>query len=220
MAKKSFDRKNELSDKIKLLVEASRLFSLGKEAGFQKMCTDEQLDLMKDQEVLRTKYGTPDVAPIGSSLAETMTSIIRHAATNKRESHRLLGDVDKLAKKFRIPDKRLWYTKVKALAESEQWPQLRALGDSKAKPPIGFKPFAMAAIKGKQPVSEIMRYIERVTSPEERYDLFCEATLWKRALDEAGKLRDPRRVANVRSSCNSPEVQRLADDLLNKLSTI
>jgi hypothetical protein len=220
MARKAFDRNNEPSDKIKCLVEASRLFSLGKETGFQKQCTDEHIDLIKDQEVLRTKYGSPDVAPNGSSLAETMGAVLRHAAANKRESHRLLGDVDKLAKKFRVPEKRLWHIKVKALAESQQWPQLRALGDSKAKPPIGFKPFAMAAIMGKQPVSEIMRYIERVTSSEERFDLFFEANLWKRALDEAGKLRDSRRVTNVRSSCNSAEVQRLADELLNRLSTM
>ena len=220
MAKKAFDPNNELSDRIKCLAEASRLFSLGKETGFQKQCTDEHMDLIKDQEVLRTKYGSVDVAPSGSSLTDTMVAVMRHAATNKRESHRLLADVDKLAKKFRVPEKRLWHIKVKALAGSEQWPQLRVLGDSKAKPPIGFKPFAMAAITGKQPVTEIMRYIERVTSPEERYDLFCEATLWKRALDEAGKLRDPRRVSNVRSSCNSAEVQRLADELLNRLSTM
>ena len=220
MAKKSYGRNNEPSERLKFLAEASRLYSLGKETGFQKMCTDEQIELLKDQEVLRNKYGAPEVAPNGASLAETMVAVIKHAATNKRESHRLFADVDKLAKKFRVPDKRLWHTKVKALAESEQWPQLRALGDSKAKPPIGFKPFAMAAIKGKQTVSEVMRYIERVPSSEERYDLFCEATLWKRALDEAGKLRDPRRVANVRSSCNSAEVQRFADELLNRLSTM
>jgi vacuolar protein sorting-associated protein 16 len=218
MAKKAFDPINEPADKLKLLVEASRLFSLGKDTGFQKSCTDEQIDLIRDQEVLRTKYGTPEVAPTGSSLIETMASIIRYAATNKRESHRLLGDVDKLAKKFRVSDKRLWHLKVTSFSESDQWPQLRSLSDSKTKSPIGFKPFALAAIRGKQPVSEIMRYIERVSLAEERYELFAEAALWKRALDEAGKLRDPRRVANIKASCNVVEIQGLADQLLLKLS--
>jgi hypothetical protein len=220
MGKKSFDSKNEPLERLKYLAEASRLFSIGKETTFQKSCTDEQVELLKDQEVLRNKYSAPEVAPSGASLTATMVAVINHSAVNKRESHRLLGDVDKLAKKFRVPEKRLWHIKVKALAESEQWPKLRTLGDSKTKPPIGFKPFAMAAIKGKQSPAEIMRYIEKVTSPEERYDLFCEADLWKRALDEAGRLRDSRRVANVRSSCNNVDVQRLSDEMLNRLSTM
>mmetsp|Transcript_17132 Transcript_17132/g.25327 ORF Transcript_17132/g.25327 Transcript_17132/m.25327 type:complete len:1041 (+) Transcript_17132:101-3223(+) len=220
MSKKAFEPENETPEKLKFLAEASRIYSLGKDTGFQKQCTDEHMDLLKDQEVLRKKYGTEEVAPIGSSLTTTVVSIIRHAAVNKRESHKLLGDVDKLAKKFRMPEKRVWHIKVKAFAESGQWPQLRKLGDSKAKPPIGFKPFAMAAIQGKQSDPEIMRYIDRVTISEERYDLFCEAKLWKRALEEAGKLRDTRRVANVRSSCNSADIGQLADDMLNRLSTM
>jgi hypothetical protein len=210
----------EKSEVLKLLAEASRLYSLGKDTTFHKTSTDEQIELLNDQEVLRNKYGVPDVAPAGASVTETIVAVINHAAVNKRESHRLFADVEKLAKKFRIPDKRLWYIKVKALSESNQWPQLRKLAESKTKPPIGFKPFAMAAIKGNQGIAEIMAYVERVTLSEERYDLFCEAKQWKRALDEAGKMRDSRRLANVRSSCNSPEVQRLADEMLNRLSTM
>lgn len=168
-------------------------------------------------QVLRNKYATQEVAPPGSSLTQTIVAVIHYAAKSKRESHKLLGDVDKLGKKFRIPEKRLWHIKVKALAESEQWPQLRTLADSKAKPPIGYKPFAVAAIKGKQSVSEIMRYIDRVQDGEERYDLYCEAGLWKKAFEEAGKLRDVRRLANVRSSCDSAEVQRMCDEVLTHL---
>ena len=62
-------------------------------------------------------------------------------------------------------------------------------------------PFARAAIKGEQSVMEIMRCIERVVLPEERYGL------WKRALDEAAKLRDERRIIDVKIRCNTSEVQ-------------
>jgi hypothetical protein len=130
-----------------------------------------------------------------------------------------LSDVEKLGKKFRVPEKRLWHVKVKGFAESEEWASLRTLADSKTKSPIGYKPFARAAIKGKLGVTEIMRYIEKVTIPEERYDLFCEAALWKRALDEAVKMRDAQRVVNVRTSCNSEEVQQLCNDMLNRIGT-
>jgi vacuolar protein sorting-associated protein 16 len=121
------------------------------------------------------------------------------------------------AKKFRMPEKRVWHTKVKAFADSKQWSNLRILADSK-KSPIGYKPFARAAIRGKQTVTEIMRYIDRVVVPEEKYDLLCEAELWKSALEEAVKLKDPRRILNVKSHCNDGEIQLLADQMLGRIA--
>lgn len=67
------------------------------------------------------------------------------------------------------------------------------------KSPIGYKAFAIAAIDGKQPIGEIVRYIEKVTSAETRYDLYCQAKFWKRALQEAAKLDDVRRMEYVKS---------------------
>jgi hypothetical protein len=143
---------------------------------------------------------------------------LHYAAINEREQHRLLSDADKIAKKFRIPEKMAWHTKVKAFAETNQWKNLRMLADSRTKPPIGFKPFARAAIKGDQSSHDILRYIERVTVPEERFSLFCEAGMWKRALEEAVKLRDEMRIIDVKTRCGSPEIQLQADQMLGKLA--
>lgn len=143
---------------------------------------------------------------------------MHYAAVNEREKHRLLADADKIAKKFRVPEKMAWHTKVKAFAETGQWANLRALADSRAKPPIGFKPFARAAIRANQSSAEKMRYIDRVSDPEERFSLFCEATMWKRALEEAYKMKDEHRIINVKASCNNPEYQMLADQFLAKLA--
>jgi Vps16, C-terminal region len=117
-----------------------------------------------------------------------------------------------------VTEKRLWQIKVKAFADSDQWSNLRILGDSRSKPPIGYKPFARAAINGKQSSAEILRYIERVTVPEERYDLFCEASQWKKALEEAAKMKDARRIINVKSLCNSSELALQADQILGRLA--
>lgn len=206
--------------------EASRVFGLGKETALYKSCTDDYLELLKDQEVLRTKYGSNDVVPSAekdgspSSVTATISSVIHFAARNLREQHRLLSDADKIAKKFRVSEKRLWHIKVKAFADSQQWSNLRLLADSKGtKSPIGYKPFARAAIKAKQPKAEILKYIERVTLSEEKYDLYCEAKLWKNALEEAGaRLKDPRRVLNVKNLCNSSELQLMADQLLARMA--
>lgn len=191
---------------------------MGKETNVYKTCTDDYLELLKDQEVLRTKYGAAEVAPESSSVAATIVSIVRHAAVNEREQNRLLTDADKVAKKFRVPDKLHWHTKVRAFAETQQWGNLKKLADSRAKPPIGLKPFARAAIRGRRPAGEIARYIDRVTVPEERVSLYCEAGAWKRALEEAYKMKDEHRIIDVKARCGSPELQLQADELLARLA--
>jgi hypothetical protein len=200
------------------LQEASKVFAMGKETNFYKTCTDDYLELLKDQEVLRTKYGAAEVAPESSSVTSTVTSILRFAAMNEREQNRLLTDAEKVAKKFRVPEKMHWYTKVRAFSETGQWGNLKKLADSKAKPPIGFKPFARAAIRGGRSSSEVLKYIDRVTVPEERFSLLCEAGIWNRALEEAYKLKDERRIMEVKSSCGSPELQMQADRMLGRLA--
>jgi len=136
---------------------------------------------------------------------------------NEREQHRLLADSDKIIKKFRIPDKMAWYTKVKAFSETGQWKNLRKLSDSRTKSPIGFQPFARAAIEGGQSSSEVLRYIERVPTPEDRYTLYGEAGMWKRALDEAFLMKDGQRIMDVKAKCPSPDIHHEADQLLQRL---
>jgi hypothetical protein len=107
---------------------------------------------------------------------------------------------------------------VRAFSETGQWKNLHALAESRTKPPIGFKPFARAAIKGKRPANEILRFIERVTVPEERFSLFCEALMWSGALDEAVKMKDERRIIDVKARCNDPEIQQAANSMLGRLA--
>eukprot|EP00804_Cyclotella_cryptica_P026638 CCRYP_019093-RB/>CCRYP_019093-RB protein AED:0.21 eAED:0.21 QI:0/0/0/1/1/1/2/0/1104 len=207
---------NELEDqKVETLKEASNIFSLaGKDCAFQKACTDDYIDLIADQEQLRQQYGTIDVAPPSSSVTSTITSILQYAATNPRSAHLLFSDADKLAKKYKVSEKRLWHVKVHAFSSSGQWAVLRNFADSRTKSPIGMKPFALAAIRGRQGEAEIMHYVGRMqgqSDGEDRYELFCEAGMWRKAVDEAVKLGDGRRIAHVRSVCNSIDIQNLCD---------
>jgi len=134
-----------------------------------------------------------------------------------REQHRLLQDADKLARRFRIPEKRFWHIKVRAFADSNQWGNLKSLGESK-KSPIGYASFARAAIRGKQPDTEVKHYIRKITVPEERYDLLCEASMWKEALDIAAELKDTRRLLNVKLLCNNEAIQLEVDQRLGGLA--
>ena len=159
------------------------------------------------------------MASVSTSVTATIAAVLKYASTMEgmREQHRLLQDADKLARRFRIPDKRFWHIKVKALADSDQWSNLKTLADSR-KSPIGYAPFARAAIRGQQPEIEIKYYLRKVTVPEERYDLLCEAGLWKEALDVATELKDARRLLNIKSLCNSDAIQLQVDQRLGSLA--
>lgn len=51
MAMTSMDPTMELRERRKKLLEASRVFGLGKDSAFQKTCTDEYIELLDAQEV-------------------------------------------------------------------------------------------------------------------------------------------------------------------------
>mmetsp|Transcript_9444 Transcript_9444/g.14151 ORF Transcript_9444/g.14151 Transcript_9444/m.14151 type:complete len:1132 (-) Transcript_9444:64-3459(-) len=198
-------------DRLSSLQEASRIFGRGKETIFQKACTDEYLELILEQERLRRAYGQ-DVTAKTSSVTDTIYNVLCYAAVKMREANKLLAECEKLAKKFKVPEKRLWHTKIRAFSVTEQWGNMRYLAESRAKPPISFKYFASAAIKRNREVSDILWYVGKVVDGEERYDLYCEGKLWKRAFGEAKRLDDVRRVMHIRSVCNVPEIQRMCDD--------
>ncbi len=201
-------------DRLSALQEASRVFAMGKDTLFLKSSTDEYLELILEQERLRRTYG-PDVTTKTTSVTDTIFNVLCYAAVKLRDANKLLSESEKLAKKFKVPEKRLWHTKIRAFAATDQWNSLRYLAESRTKIPISFKYFAMAAIQKQQDMSDILFYIQKVIDGEERYDLFCEVKLWKRALDEAKKLDDVRRVLNVRAICNDPDIQRLCDGFVS-----
>ena len=208
---------DETRGKQAILTEASKIFGTGKDAVFHKSCTDEYIELLKDQEILRTKYSASEVAPDSSSVVSTIYSILRYAGENEREKNRLLNDADKVAKKFRVPEKMVWHTKVKAFSETNQFENLRLLANSRTKSPIGYKPFARAAIRNGN-ISDILHYIDRITVPEERFSLYGEGGMWKRALEEAEKMKDGSRIIDVKTRCNDPEIQVAADQILGRLA--
>ena len=216
LAKRALDGK-ESRGKQAILSEASKILDLGKDSTFHKTCTDEYIELLKDQEILRTKYGALEVAPESTSVISTISSMLHFASKNERDRSRLLNDADKVAKKFRVPEKMLWSAKVKAFSETKQWKNLLLLANSRTKSPIGYKPFARAAIKGRQPAKDILRYIERITDPEERFGLYGEAGMWRRALEEAVKMKDGMRIMDVKARCNDQEIRIAADQMLGRL---
>lgn len=164
------------------------------------------------------------MAPVTSSVTTSIAAVLSYAAASQdqREKTQLLADAEKLARKARMTPKRLYHIRVKAYADGGHWSALSDLADSR-QTPIGYKPFIRAAINGYRDINRdeyILSFIQKLGSNEEKFDMLCEALLWKQALKVADKdLKDPRRVKQVKERCGDRVLQVEADEILGRLST-
>uniref|UniRef100_A0A8C1RB87 Vacuolar protein sorting-associated protein 16 homolog n=1 Tax=Cyprinus carpio TaxID=7962 RepID=A0A8C1RB87_CYPCA len=87
--------------------------------------TEDEMRLLRFQRKLEEEK---DEQLVGFSLQDTMTTLL---------SVGLHKHAEQLYKDFRVPDKRFWWLKLKALAEKEDWEELEKFGKTK-KSPIGY----------------------------------------------------------------------------------
>ena len=174
------------------------------------------------EETLRAKYGSFDVAPVTSSVTTSIAAVLSYSAASQdqREKTQLLADAEKLARKARMTPKRLYHIRVKAYADGGHWTTLSDLAESR-QTTIGYKPFIRAAIQGYRNLNReeyILSFIQKLSSNEEKFDMLCEASLWKIALKVADKdLKDIRRVKQVKERCTDKALQLEADEVLGRL---
>jgi vacuolar protein sorting-associated protein 16 len=154
----------------------------------------------------------------------TIASVLSYAAKSQdqRERNQLVADAEKLARKARMSQKRFCHIKVKAYADGKQWTSLKELGETRQLP-IGYKQLARAAIKGYHGDNRdayINFFIQKLSSVEEKYDMFSEAGMWKQAMHLAEReLKDIRRVKLVKDRCNDKTLQLEADQAMGRLAT-
>jgi vacuolar protein sorting-associated protein 16 len=164
------------------------------------------------------------VAPVTSSVTTSIAAVLRYAAASQdqREKTQLLADAEKLARKARMTPKRLYHIRVKAYADGSHWSALSDLAESR-QTPIGYRPFVRAAIQGYREINReeyILSFIQKLGSNEDKFEMLCEASLWKNALKVADKdLKDIRRVKQVKERCTDKALQLDADEVLRRLST-
>ncbi len=57
--------------------------------------------------------------------------------------------------------------------------------------------FFILANRQKQPAAEVDKYIDKITAQEDKYELYMEVQLYRKAFDAALKLRDSARLTEV-----------------------
>lgn len=59
-------------------------------------------------------------------------------------------------------------------------------------------PTPSCGLRYKRPLPEIEKHIDKITALEDRFDLYVQVELWRKAVDVATKLRDPNRLIEVK----------------------
>ncbi|KAF0687143.1 Aste57867_21114 [Aphanomyces stellatus] len=197
---KSFTEPNT-DEKLKKLKDAMAKFNSAKLPISAKL-TEEQMELLVEQRKLDEKASAGPYVYVGMSLSDT----IRHLCMDaKRRNQKSLQVAAAIAKKFKVPEKRFYRVKIKALAETLQWDTLHKFSNEKKTPPCGFKAFAIACLQeGEKGQAE--SYASRITQPDEKFDTLIHLQMWTAALEMAIKLKDPDKLSSVRNNCPLPEI--------------
>jgi DNA-binding transcriptional regulator/RsmH inhibitor MraZ len=108
-------------------------------------------ELMEALKTLEIRVG----ASLSSmSLSEILTKLVELSVDLPADGALWEREFARLAKKFKASDKMVWFVKINVYSRRQQWGMLAQLANS-AKSPVGYKPFAVAAIKHRQPPSEV-----------------------------------------------------------------
>ncbi|XP_067937076.1 vacuolar protein sorting-associated protein 16 homolog [Watersipora subatra] len=142
----------EISARKQLLGEAHKKYKEAKDEWAAKI-TEEEIRLVERQQ----QFEGQGLSCLHKSLHETMHSLIMSGNMKAAEQMR---------KEFNVPERRYWWLKVNALAESSNWLELENFSRTKKSSPIGFRPFVEACARWGNH-QETAKYLTRI-APDEK----------------------------------------------------
>uniref|UniRef100_A0A7N8WQ14 Vacuolar protein sorting-associated protein 16 homolog n=1 Tax=Mastacembelus armatus TaxID=205130 RepID=A0A7N8WQ14_9TELE len=166
---------------------------------FAAKATEDEMRLLRFQRKLDDEKGA---GLLGLSLQATMEALL---------SLGLHKQAEQLYRDFRVPDKRYWWLKLKALAEKEEWEELEKFSKSK-KSPIGYLAFVEVCMKHNNKF-EAKKYVSKVT-PEQKVKAHLAVGDQEGAADVAIERRNDAEIGAVLSKC--PASNHLLIDRLNR----
>ncbi|KAG0268380.1 hypothetical protein DFQ27_006874 [Actinomortierella ambigua] len=167
-------QQRELADRLNLLKKAQKLYQGDKDHAFEAKAIDESMRLLQTQQQLEKEFSQPF---IGLSLSSTLYKLV---TLNVNRATKVRGD-------FKVPDKRFWWIKLRALVEIRDWDGVAVLAKSK-KSPIGYEPFVEECVKAMQ-FNEAAKYILKC-DPQVRAGLFLKIEAFQEAAEQAFTLKD------------------------------
>ncbi|KAK2888891.1 hypothetical protein Q8A67_014266 [Cirrhinus molitorella] len=201
---KSSYKEQRLEARIALLQSAVDEYYKAKNE-FSAKTTEDEMRLLRFQRKLEEEKGE---TLVGFSLHETMTTLL---------SVGLHKHAEQLYKDFRVPDKRFWWLKLKALAVKEDWEELEKFAKSK-KSPIGYLPFVEVCIKHHNK-PEAKKYVSKVT-PEQKVKAHLAVGDMEGAAEAAIERRNESEISTVLSRCSTTTDQLLMERLNRAKATV
>ncbi|KAG2008272.1 vacuolar protein sorting 16 isoform 1 [Coprinopsis cinerea AmutBmut pab1-1] len=190
--------------KLETVKAARRFFSEDKDRAFEAKMMDESTRLLAFQQQLEAE--TDNKIPFfGLSVNETLRTCLVNGLSKR---------ADKLKSDFKIPDKRFWYVKMKALTEAKDFEGLDAFAKSK-RSPIGYEPFVRHLLEQGH-AKEAAGYVAKCDSPK-RADLYAECGEWRLAGKECKERGDKAKLEELRRKCPNTMIARELEQIANTM---
>lgn len=136
----------------------------------------------------------------------TLVECLRYAIVNQK-----VDVADKMAKSFKVSDRRYWRIKVFALAEAELWDALSVLSEKKS--PIGYSPFVEAAVTYHNR-NEALLFLKKMSDVEERMNCAMKWHLYEGAVECATRLKDVDTLYQILNQCRVEAVKNEAKNAI------
>lgn len=190
-------------DRAELLRLASRAFAEDRDAAFEARQADDAARLLQMQAGYEAE-AEHRVALRGLSVSDTAAALITHGLGKR---------ADALRTAFRVPDRRWWWLKLRALAAARSWAQLEQFAKSK-KSPIGYEPFVEHLLEIDQP-GQAAVYVPRCDA-RHRPDLYVRCGLWGKAAEAAKERGDRAKLDELRARAPGGMAQREVDEVIRR----
>ncbi|KJE95370.1 vacuolar assembling/sorting protein VPS16 [Capsaspora owczarzaki ATCC 30864] len=172
-----------LQERFTVLKSAVEPFAASKEPPFVARAISEQMELYKLQNELEQVSKVPWA---DLSVSDTIYKCLTSGYPKKA------SDVQSL---FKVPDRRFWWIKIRATADTGNWIELEKFAKSK-KSPIGYGPFIDVCMEKGNP-GEAKKYIDRL-APEERVAAYIRVGALAEAAEAAFQQKDDAALQQIR----------------------
>eukprot|EP00771_Trimastix_marina_P002573 gnl/Trimastix_PCT/3712.p1 GENE.gnl/Trimastix_PCT/3712~~gnl/Trimastix_PCT/3712.p1 ORF type:complete len:895 (-),score=303.24 gnl/Trimastix_PCT/3712:119-2803(-) len=139
------------------------------------------------------------------SLADTLTSLIAHGAYQ---------EANQLVKTSKLPDKRYWWIKLRALAHAGQWEMIEQMGSKKS--PIGFEPFVEVCMQHNNN-TEARKYVTKISNALNKFEFLIQLGMFDEAHAAVSQIRDKEELHSVHSRLTDPNAREVVENILESL---
>ncbi|KAH8920137.1 vacuolar protein sorting-associated protein 16 [Atractiella rhizophila] len=196
------------SERTTKLKSASKFFGEEKDRTFEQKMVDEQLKLLTQQQKFESESSAGGKKFVGLSVNQTIRQLLVNGMSKQ---------ADKVKSDFKVPDKRFWYIKMKALTEIHDWEALEAFSKSK-KSPIGYEPFAEHLVSTAN-FRHAVSYIPRC-EPKNRVELYVKCGEWIKAGEECKARGERSRLNDLRKRAPSNNIAVQLDRMAEEMAQL